>query len=238
MIYLAGHADQRRVRRSTGPLLGAIVVLVLATASLAAQGDAPARAPNDLRRRLTALEGRAPASGDRATDLDDGGATPEEVFERAASAKDMAALLALMPPAERPMQIIDLFDMVALSCASEPGEWAAGCAVIERHDLQGQVETMSEIVESEAAIGYPDRVPVQRERALATFAEVDVPLFTRELMQAMVEMGMPPPEPPPGASTQLESLQIEGDRAVGRAGEEEVIFVRIGERWYMALPGP
>lgn len=173
---------------------------------------------------------------------EEGGATPEETFEKAVAVEDFGDMLSLVAPANRGMAVIDLFDFVAVGCAQDPDEWAVACEVLERHGLHEAAQAAVEAVTAEAAIAYPDRLEAEEARATATFSEVDVPRFARDLMQALGELGMsndPPPPPDqgePSGSRSLESLQVDGDRAVGRAGEDEIVFVRVGGRWYLERP--
>jgi len=164
-----------------------------------------------------------------------GSATPQEVFEKALEAnrqRDQQALVVLVAPSERGMVVLDLFDIAAGMCTQNPGEAKDLCELLQRHGLEAAMAESAEAQEAEFELDFDERMAHQMERASTTFAEVNVPLFAGELMSAFVALGAPDDDEL-FTYERLDSVEVDGDQAVGREGEREIKFLREGGRWYL-----
>jgi hypothetical protein len=72
-----------------------------------------------------------------------------------------------------------------------------------------------------------------RKRAEAMYTGVDTAGYAAELLALMMAMPEMADRPivPEGA---LADLKVDGDRATAKVGEQELAFVREGDRWYLS----
>ncbi len=168
-----------------------------------------------------------------------GGATPEEVFEKALEAnrqRDPQGLVALVAPSERGMVVLELFDGAAQMCTDNPEEGKDLCELLQRHGLNAAMAGSAEAQEAEYELDFNERQAKRRERASTIFADVDIPLFADELARAFITLGAPE-EDTLFTYERLDSVKVEGDEAVGTEGERKLKFLREGGRWYLHWRG-
>lgn len=190
-----------------------------------------------------------------------GGDSPQAVvarMERAAEAEDLGEMAACLAPEDRATLTLTLVMMSGVGLAFarmgiDMGMAGAGELSEEErreldqeraaaHDALDAAERRYEeivkeyglldLVEDESNLG-PDADP---QRALEG---VDQVALLRDLLTMLETVPAEqatdaalPVEAPPG---ELHDLEVEGDRATGRLGDEGVEFVRVDGRWYLSL---
>lgn len=168
------------------------------------------------------------------------GDTPQAVFKAAQEAgakKDFHALAKLVAPSERPMFAFGTDMAVGMFVEFYEGEKAEDLKnkyrkIQKKYKMKTEEEDDSEKLQitSETPQEVIDEHMLKRAKKL--YGHVDVANYVPDLMAIVIDM----PELAEQEffpSEELTGLNVEGDRASGKAGEREIHFVREGGIWYL-----
>ena len=165
-----------------------------------------------------------------------GGATPEEVFAMALEANrqgDLGTLVSLVAPSERGMVFLDVFDGAVEMCSQGAEDGVLLCEVLRRHGLDAAMAGSPAAVEAEYELEFDERQTQRKMRASTIFSDVDLASFAPDLRNALVALGAPDDDPL-FAYERLDSLETDGDAAVGQEADQRITFLREGGRWYLS----
>lgn len=187
-----------------------------------------------------------------------GAPTPEAVFDRAAAALeagDVAGLVACVEPAsqrETAKELLVASTMIVAFSAMEPamadtmaeGMAEVGGAVEPSQEAEEQrAELDAQVAEFRALLveyGLPDFDPASAETAPEVdldglLAEADAPALIADLLGFLgAAVGEGPPLLSAEEVGELRGLVVDGDRARGTAGGQDLAFVRVDGLWWFA----
>ena len=168
-----------------------------------------------------------------------GGETPEAVFKAAQEAgakKDFGALAKLVAPSEHPMLAFGTDMGVRMFVEFYEGETAEKLKK-SYQELQNKHGVKTEKDDGEKlhmTQDTPQKVIDEHmlKRAKKLYGTVDAAKYVPDLMNLIIDM----PEMAEQAffaHEELTDLKIDGDKAVGKAGDESIKFIREDGRWHL-----
>ena len=187
-----------------------------------------------------------------------GGESPQAVvaaIQKAMEAKDLAATLRHVTPAERDATVKDLLGGTLVAMAMFDPDMPT---VVGKPPTKAELETQRKNYRTaqghlrqalkphglDSLVGKP--VTPESEAALmatisAALPKTDSAVLAASVLSAMDKIapivGMPKPEPPPLFTfSAVTDYQVQGDRATAKAGSDTLEFERVQSRWYIKLP--
>ncbi len=171
----------------------------------------------------------------------EGGDTPEAVFKAAQIAgadKDFGALARLVAPSEHAMLAFGTNMAVGMFVEFYEGEKAAELKK-KYEGFEKQYDVDMESDDDGEKLKITQETPQEEidahllKRANRLFGHVDAVSYVPDLMGIVLEL------PEMAEETffpqeELTGLEIDGDRAAGKAGEKEISFIREDGRWFLA----
>lgn len=166
--------------------------------------------------------------------------SPEAVFKAAQEAgekKDFNTLVKLVAPSERPMLAFGTDMAVGMFVEFYEGEDVEKLKK-KYQTIQTKYKVTSAEEDTSEKLQINNETPQEvidahmLKRAKKLYGHVDVVNYVPELMAIILEM----PEmadQPVFPKEELTDLNIDGDKATGKVGEDEIIFVREDGRWYL-----
>jgi len=170
----------------------------------------------------------------------EGGDSPQAVFKAAQEAgakKDFSTLTKLVAPTERAMLAFGTDMAVGMFVEFYEGEKAA--ELIKKYQkIQKKYGIKTKDEDDSEKLKITQDTPQEvidahmRKRAEKLYGHVDAVKYVPDLMGIILKM----PEMAEESffpQEKLSDLNIEGDRATGKAGEKSISFIREGDRWYL-----
>ena len=167
-----------------------------------------------------------------------GGNSPEAVFkaaQKASANKDFSTLTNLVAPSEHAMMAFGTDFGVGMIVEFFEGEKAAALKKkYEKIQKKYKVKDLDDDKKLKITQDTPQEVIDEhmRKRATKKFGHVDAMKYVPELLGLVMNMpemagrSIVPQE-------KLTDLKIKGNHATGKAGDEDVSFIREGGRWYL-----
>ncbi len=168
------------------------------------------------------------------------GDSPQAVFKAAKKAgakKDFNALAKLVAPSELPMLAFGSDMGVGMFVEFYEGEKAAKLKK-KYQKIQDKYKVKTEDEDDGEKLKITQDTPQEvidahmLKRAKKLYGHVDVMKYVPELMGIVINM----PEMADQTfvpQEKLSDLKIDGDHAIGKAGEKSIGFIREGGRWYL-----
>ena len=170
----------------------------------------------------------------------EGGDSPQAVFKAAQAAgakKDFATLAKLVAPTEHAMLAFGTDMAVGMFVEFYEGEKVEEMKK-KYQEIQNKYKIKTESEDEGEKLQITQETPQEvidehmRKRANKLYGHVDAAKYVPDLMgivivmPEMAEQSFFPQE-------KLSDLKIDGDSAMGKAGEKSISFIREGGRWYL-----
>jgi len=169
----------------------------------------------------------------------EGGSSPADVFSRAKASvesKDWAGMMDCVAPDDRPLLSFGLVvaGSVIVGMSSMTGGEKDGAmktdyeAVLKKHDIDPSNTDMPKL--------EPSDKDGMRRAAGEMMKGIDHKAFFVDMMRFLSEHGEGDGVSAAGKlKGDLSDVEIDGDRATGRAGGKDLTFVKVDGRWYLEL---
>ena len=160
---------------------------------------------------------------------EEGAASPEEVvkaLQAASDTEDFAKLVSLIHPEDRPEMAAGMMMAGSMAAAFSDDAEAAGKeleAVLSKHGLEDKADGPPPGAEGD-----------MKAAAKAAFEGVDLVAFIPDMFTFMGKY-MDGKKKGPLAGGEMTDLEVEGDTATAKAGDEKVRFGKVGDRWFIRM---